>query len=275
MPNSPPRTPNGSLKKRSFPTSTSSRQVNLNPLIHHNNVFLFIPNIIGYARVFLAACSLYFMRWHPKYCTWLYIVSCLLDAFDGMAARRFKQATKFGAVLDMVTDRCTTACLLCYLCSAYPNYTVYFQALISVDLASHYMHMYSTLNQGVSSHKKIPKEQSWILRQYYGNNIVLFLFCACNELFFVSIYLLSFPPPPNSPPRLGYIRGVPLSYPYLLAFITFPICAFKNWINVIQMVNAARALADVDKDDRLRDGVVALSVRPKRANAGKRNRTFE
>src|ERR1700732_4905264 len=65
--------------------------------------------------------------------------------------------------------------------------------------------MFSTLNQGVSSHKKIPKEQSWILRQYYGNNIVLFLFCACNELFFVSIYLLSFPPPPNSPPRLGIL----------------------------------------------------------------------
>jgi len=61
----------------------------------------------------------------------------------------------------------------------------------------------SSLNQGVSSHKKIPKEQSWILRQYYGNNVVLFIFCACNELFFVSIYLLSFPPPPNSPPRLG------------------------------------------------------------------------
>jgi CDP-diacylglycerol--inositol 3-phosphatidyltransferase len=121
----------------------------------------------------------------------------------------------------MVTDRCTTACLLCYLCSAYPAYTVYFQTIISVDLASHYMHMYryyspamkrlinnSTLNQGVSSHKKIPKEQSWILRQYYGNNIVLFLFCACNELFFVSIYLLSFPPPPNSPPRLGIVPPV-------------------------------------------------------------------
>lgn len=182
-------------------------------LIHHDNVFLFIPNIIGYTRVLLAAASLYFMRWHPKYCTWLYIVSCLLDAFDGMAARRFGQstflpwkltlATKFGAVLDMVTDRCTTACLLCYLCSAYPSYTACFQAIISIDLASHYMHMYSTLNQGGSSHKNIPKEQSWLLRQYYGNNIVLFTFCACNELFFVSIYLLSFPPPPNSPPRLG------------------------------------------------------------------------
>jgi phosphatidylglycerophosphate synthase len=51
-------------------------------------------------------------------------------------------ASKFGAVLDMVTDRCTTACLLCYLCSAYPAYTFWFQAIISVDLASHYMHMY-------------------------------------------------------------------------------------------------------------------------------------
>jgi CDP-diacylglycerol--inositol 3-phosphatidyltransferase len=145
----------------------------------------------------------------------------------------------------------------------------------------------SSLNQGVSSHKKIPKEQSWILRQYYGNNVVLFLFCACNELFFVSIYLLSFPPPPNSPPRLGmnklsrispanlflgYIRGMPLSYPYLLAFITFPICAFKNWINVIQMINAAKALAEVDKEDREHNSQLRSNSRPKRSTAGKRSR---
>jgi CDP-diacylglycerol--inositol 3-phosphatidyltransferase len=223
----PPRSPNGTPKRTAAASSLANGSHDTpvalsppaapNPLLHHNNIFLFIPNIIGYTRVLLAASSLYFMRWHPKYCTCLYMVSCLLDAFDGMAARRFGQSTKFGAVLDMVTDRCTTACLLCYLCSAYPSYTVYFQTLVSVDLASHYMHMYryiryagyglivSTLNQGVSSHKKIPKEQSWILRQYYGNNVVLFLFCACNELFFVSIYLLSFPPPPNSPPRLGIL----------------------------------------------------------------------
>jgi phosphatidylglycerophosphate synthase len=72
----------------------------------------------------------------------------------------------------MVTDRCTTSCLLCFLSSAYPQYTWIFQALISVDLASHYMHMYSTLSQGVVSHKKIPREQSWVLRSYYGNNVI-------------------------------------------------------------------------------------------------------
>lgn len=100
MPNSPSRIQNGSSKKGSTDSlsngipSTEGRNGSLSssPLINHNVVFLFIPNIIGYTRVVLAAASLYFMRWHPKYCTWLYIVSCLLDAFDGMAARRFGQS---------------------------------------------------------------------------------------------------------------------------------------------------------------------------------------
>ena len=70
---------------------------------------------------------------------------------------------------------------------------------------------------------------------------------------------------------LGYIRGVPLSYPYLIAFITFPICAFKNWINVIQMVNAAKALAEVDKEDRKREALVAGS-RSKRSTPGRKSR---
>lgn len=77
------------------------------------NVFMFVPNLIGtcgatyqgYARVILAGISLYYMRDNPRVCTVLYGISCLLDAFDGMAARRFNQSTKFGAVLDMVTDR--------------------------------------------------------------------------------------------------------------------------------------------------------------------------
>ena len=45
------------------------------------------------------------MSYHPKYCTIAYCISCLLDAADGHAARALGQASKFGAVLDMVTDR--------------------------------------------------------------------------------------------------------------------------------------------------------------------------
>ena len=115
------------------------------------------------------------MPLHPRTCSVLYSVSCLLDALDGVAARRFEQSTKFGAVLDMVTDRCTTSCLLVFLASAFPRWSLVFQLLISIDFASHYMHMYATLAMGGSSqsHKKIEKGRSWVLTMYYSDNVRL------------------------------------------------------------------------------------------------------
>jgi hypothetical protein len=91
----PTRSHDSSAEKGTLEPLLSPRPVAVpysSPWINHNNIFLFIPNMIGYTRVVLAASSLYFMRWHPKYCTWLYIISCLLDAFDGMAARKFGQS---------------------------------------------------------------------------------------------------------------------------------------------------------------------------------------
>ena len=113
------------------------------------------------------------MPLHPRTCSALYSISCLLDALDGYAARVFEQSTRFGAVLDMVTDRCTTACLLVFLSSAWPRFALIFQGLISLDLASHYVHMYATLvmGGGDSSHKKVDKSRSWILNVYYTNKV--------------------------------------------------------------------------------------------------------
>ena len=157
------------------------------------NIFLFYPNIIGmspklqlicakdknahpaagYARIILAIASLYYMPLHPRTCSLLYSISCLLDALDGLAARYFQQSTRFGAVLDMVTDRCTTACLLVFLSSAWPRWALLFQGLISLDLASHYMHMYATLTMAGSgqSHKKVDQSRSRILHLYYNNKV--------------------------------------------------------------------------------------------------------
>ena len=127
----------------------------------------------GYGRIVLAFASLYYMPLHPRTCSILYSISCLLDALDGYAARYFEQSTRFGAVLDMVTDRCTTACLLVFLSSAWPRWAIVFQGLISLDLASHYVHMYATLIMGGSdtSHKKVDKSRSFILNLYYTNKV--------------------------------------------------------------------------------------------------------
>ncbi|KAG0006610.1 CDP-diacylglycerol-inositol 3-phosphatidyltransferase, partial [Entomortierella chlamydospora] len=122
---------------------------------------------------------------------------------------------KFGAVLDMVTDRCTTACLLCYLALAYPSYAVVFQFLIALDVSSHYMHMYS-------------------------NNNVLFGVCFADQLFFVILYLFAFEFQKSD---IGIVL-------YPLAILTGPICFGKQVINCIQFANASKSLAQLDIEER-------------------------
>ncbi|KAI4170208.1 MAG: hypothetical protein LQ343_005091 [Gyalolechia ehrenbergii] len=250
------------------------------------NVFLFVPNLIGYSRIFLAIASLYYMPLHPRTCSLLYSISCLLDALDGVAARQFNQSTRFGAVLDMVTDRCTTSCLLVFLSSAFPRWALLFQGLISLDFASHYMHMYATLAMGGSeqSHKKIDQSRSRLLHLYYNNRTVLFVVCALNELFFIALYLLSFSSPILSPSLLpmddkpgvtsqpgnpshpsSAIFATPGSawamelarankmdsfWPWVLAGVSLPVMAGKQILNIIQLVKASKWLAEGDIEAR-------------------------
>ncbi|EKD13991.1 cdp-diacylglycerol-inositol 3-phosphatidyltransferase [Drepanopeziza brunnea f. sp. 'multigermtubi' MB_m1] len=252
----------------------------------HENIFLFYPNVIGYVRIVLAFASLYYMPLHPRTCSLLYSISCLLDALDGYAARYFEQSTRFGAVLDMVTDRCTTACLLVFLSSAWPRWALLFQGLISLDLASHYVHMYASLVMGGTdtSHKKVDKSRSYILNLYYTNKAI----------FFIALYLLSFSSPLLSPsllqvsnngtgasgaslqpgnpsnPSASFLFANPHSagalelarankmdsfIPWVIAGVSFPVMFGKQIINVVQLVKASNWLAEGDMEMRRAAGL--------------------
>ncbi|WAQ86353.1 hypothetical protein PtA15_7A79 [Puccinia triticina] len=197
------------------------------------------------------------MSYHPIYCTIAYIISQLLDAVDGQVARMLGQTSKFGAVLDMVTDRCTTSCLLCFLSSVYPQWAIMFQSLIALDFASHYIHMYSSMVAGSKSHKTVSKKQSRILHSYYTNSNTLFLFCAGNELFFVCLYLAHWYDQPllkesaydGSASRTARMAES-ITLPQLIAILTFPICAGKQIINVVQFWKASKSIVESDLEDR-------------------------
>ncbi|KAF7194101.1 CDP-diacylglycerol--inositol 3-phosphatidyltransferase [Pseudocercospora fuligena] len=251
------------------------------------NIFVFVPNLIGYGRIVLCLASLYFMPLHPRRCSFLYSISCLLDAADGIAARKYEQSTRFGAVLDMVTDRCTTTCLLVFLATAKPAYSMIFQGLISLDLASHYMHMYATLVMGgqTQSHKNVDAKRSYIMNLYYTNKAVLFITCALNELFFIALYLLCFSSPIITPalkwptettptvplqPTPSLLFPSPFSaaamemarankmdstVPWVLTIASAPVMLFKQWVNIIQLVKASKWLAEGDRKDRKKLGL--------------------
>lgn len=205
--------------------------------MNQENIFLFVPNIIGYARVLLALLSFYLMPCCPWPAVFCYLLSALLDAFDGHAARAFNQSTKFGAMLDMLTDRCATMCLLVNLSLLYPSYTFLFQLSMCLDISSHWLHLHSSTMKGSGSHKSIDLSGNPVLRLYYTSKPVLFVMCAGNELFFCLLYVL-------------HHMENPADWLFVLLGISAIICVLKSAISVLHLLVASQNMAAMDAAER-------------------------
>ncbi|KAH8244740.1 hypothetical protein KR038_006271 [Drosophila bunnanda] len=206
-------------------------------IAEHDNVFIFVPNLIGYARIVLALIAFWFMSTNYVISGWCYVTSALLDAVDGHAARAFNQSTRFGAMLDQLTDRCGTTGLLVTLAYFYPQYMFWFQLSIAIDVACHWLFMQTSVVVGRSSHKV---NENFIMRLYYQKDILTFM-CCVNELFYVCLYLLHFTYGP-------LIFGASLFK--ILAFLTGPFAVLKALISVMHAYVAGIDLAAVDVRER-------------------------
>jgi CDP-diacylglycerol--inositol 3-phosphatidyltransferase len=117
-------------------------------------VMLYVPNLIGYFRVGCMVASFYVAcgcRGSPRDCDvdradwklaiFLYAMNFAGDVVDGFAARFMGQSSKYGSVLDMVTDRTSTAGLCALLAVLYPSESFVFILLIVLDIFSHWFHV--------------------------------------------------------------------------------------------------------------------------------------
>jgi len=63
---------------------------------------------------------------------------------DDITSKQFQiSATKFGAMLDQLTDRCGTMGLLVTLSYFYPRYMFWFQISMSIDVACHWFYLHT------------------------------------------------------------------------------------------------------------------------------------
>uniref|UniRef100_A0A0B6ZQ39 CDP-diacylglycerol--inositol 3-phosphatidyltransferase n=1 Tax=Arion vulgaris TaxID=1028688 RepID=A0A0B6ZQ39_9EUPU len=207
------------------------------------NIYLFVPNIIDYARVLFAFISFYYMPFDPTKASLFYLLSGILDAFDGYCARWLNQSSRLGAMLDQLIDRITTMCLCAALCRLFPSYMLFFQFAMALDIFSHWMHCQSSVQRGNSSHKHIDLSENPILRHYYHNKLILFTMCAANELFFCMLYLNYFTAGPLIP-----VLGVGLWK--VLCIICAPLSILKMVISAIQLAVACENYAIMDREDR-------------------------
>ncbi|XP_063628522.1 CDP-diacylglycerol--inositol 3-phosphatidyltransferase [Cydia splendana] len=205
------------------------------------NIFLFVPNIIGFARVVLAIISFYYMPTHCAFAVICYVTSALLDAVDGHAARFFNQSTKFGGMLDQLTDRAGTAGLMMTLATFYPKYTFWFQISMVIDITCHWLYLHSVTVQGKASHKLIDMSGNPIMRLYYTNKNVLFFMCAGNEAFYAALYVMYFYTGPT-------VLGIGLYK--LIALVSMPVAVVKAAISVLHGIVASINIASLDRAER-------------------------
>ena len=195
-------------------------------------IYLYYPNLVGYGRIVSTVLGFCLVFHSPLAAAAFYSLGQGADAVDGVVARRFNQVSKFGALLDMLTDRLSTACLLLVLSLLYPGYWGCFALLITLDIVSHWCQMYAKLAQGRSSHKG---SSNPALHFYYTFPYALLVFCVGNELCFVSLYLLSFSWPP---PWTAVWRTA--------LYLSFPICALKQIMNLVQLYDSCNEICEMD-----------------------------
>ncbi|MFH4975507.1 hypothetical protein AB6A40_002216 [Gnathostoma spinigerum] len=198
------------------------------------NVWLFYANQIGYGRIVSSLLSFYFMDSQPVVAIILYTLSAGLDAVDGYMARKYHQSSRFGAMLDQLTDRCSTMALVMTLGSFYPKYLFFFQCSAILDIAAHWLHLHAADLTGKTTHKLSANR---ILNLYYTSKNFLFFMCAGNEAFYGLLYLYHFW---SGPSFLGF------SFVSLLVIITFPVAFLKSMISIVHLCTAAATVVQHD-----------------------------
>eukprot|EP01039_Chlorochromonas_danica_P011034 gene11034-12284_t len=205
------------------------------------DVLLFYPNLIGYLRFLFMVISFATALSNWKVSVLAYLLAFGGDVVDGYVARAFQQCSRFGGVLDMVTDRVSTCGLLVILSRLYPDYLLAFTFLIVLDITSHWFHVMS-----VTSHHKSKEalEHRNALLQWYYSIYPLFGYCCVGtEVFYVLLYVLHF---------LASSSEAASWYPLLrsLCFVgCLPACVLKQLVNVVQLTSAMEALAAQDAQE--------------------------
>ncbi|KAL4483572.1 hypothetical protein ABPG72_016853 [Tetrahymena utriculariae] len=199
-----------------------------------DNIFLYIPNLIDYGRV---ACIIYvcfYFNTNPLMTAFMYALSQALDAFDGMAARKFNQCNAFGAVLDMVCDRVSDAIMLSILAQLYPSLSGVFLLACGLDIGSHWYQTYSTQYCG-EAHHKTAKTEYRLLHIYYNAKGFLFTMVLGMEMFLVNMYLKAHEHNLDVP---DWFKVVNTS----LLLFSIPVFILKSFISVIQLMSASQKI---------------------------------
>ena len=148
----------------------------------HLQIFLYVPNLMDYLRLFLSICSLRYCYNERKYmCIMFFLPATLLDALDGFVARKLNQTSHAGGTLDMVTDRVSMSFVYLMLSKLYPQYESVLMMFFVIDYASHYLIFVTSGLLKKKSHKEVDESTHFLVRLYYTYFVFFAIVAAGND----------------------------------------------------------------------------------------------
>lgn len=204
----------------------------------------------------------------PAATVWLYAVAALCDEVDGRVARLMGQCSTFGAVLDMVTDRISTSALLGVLAVLRPEWALVCLALQALDVSSHWFQMFaSSLDDRGGGHKDVGFQRNFIVRLYYRYRVFMAATCVSCEVLYLCLFWMHWSSEAGAGTGVGGVaQGGPMAvgdplpllfsgaqvlegprWCWLLSRAALPGFVVKQYVNVLQLGQAAQVIVDHDR----------------------------
>ena len=198
-----------------------------------NNVIFYPANLITYFRYLLLVPICYLVLSSPILVTIIYLSFAILDLCDGKIAKLSGKKSCYGAILDMVIDRLGFSIGAIALSILYPNYSWVFYLILSIDLTSHYILIYSSSLLQIRSHKNLFKQsKSTILSNYYSDNRLFMIFTNASLIAgLMAFYLYHF---------------YPTHYLFYFCLLTLFIAPIQIFINILQLYYALKLIIKKD-----------------------------
>ncbi|XP_072015126.1 CDP-diacylglycerol--inositol 3-phosphatidyltransferase-like [Amphiura filiformis] len=131
------------------------------------DVLLNAPNIICYVRAVLFMWGIYRALDHDYvFGAAMYLTNCVLDEVDGKIARKFKQRSKFGELLDVILDFTVNELgIKTLLCMIYPDYAFILLCHTVINVFSTWIYRQSC----DLTDADMKKTSNWLLHVYEGD----------------------------------------------------------------------------------------------------------
>jgi CDP-diacylglycerol--inositol 3-phosphatidyltransferase len=129
---------------------------------------LYIPNLLGYARIILAFVGLHLSGTQPGAACVTWIFSAFLDLFDGILARKLDQCSSLGVLIDIAADNILRTTVWVAVADQ-SSYGVLVSIIISLEWTTMVCTQLHATQSG-THWKTQRKNDPWLLKQVFANN---------------------------------------------------------------------------------------------------------